>query len=186
MPEILDFEFYWKSPRDRIGFVNCLDLHMYHCATVNASNFQVLVSSGRRVSTSRTFICFFVPPANTSRFHGKIRVPQQTSTATANEGNQDTGRFYRSVAAATHMHRQPIALLFVVVIRSSYYKQTTTTTTTTKQQHHNKKYGAASRIADCNTRPNIRAPAPRFDHARNPTLNSIARDIDRGNLEPPC
>ena len=32
--------------RDRGGFSNCLDLHMHYCATVSASNFQVLIYSG--------------------------------------------------------------------------------------------------------------------------------------------
>ena len=37
---ILDSNSYWKSWRDRVGMVNCLDLHMYHCATVSASNLK--------------------------------------------------------------------------------------------------------------------------------------------------
>ena len=43
-PKMGDFEFSWISRLDRVGFANCLDLHMHHysCATVSASNFQVL------------------------------------------------------------------------------------------------------------------------------------------------
>ena len=33
------FEFSSISRRDRVGFPNCLDLHMNHCATASTSNF---------------------------------------------------------------------------------------------------------------------------------------------------
>ena len=121
-----------------------------------------------------------------------IKMPRKNTVATStkysptNGGRHDTGKLYRSVSAATHRHRKPIALLFVVLIRSSIIRRRRRQQQQQQQQHHNKKYGAASRIADCNTQPTIRAPAPRFDHARNPNLNNISRDIDRGNLETPC
>ena len=34
-----NFEFSWISRQDRVGFPNCLDLHIHCCATVNAANF---------------------------------------------------------------------------------------------------------------------------------------------------
>ena len=40
-PKIGKFGFPWISRRDRVGFPNCLDLHMHYCATVSASKFQV-------------------------------------------------------------------------------------------------------------------------------------------------
>ena len=62
-PKIGDFEFSWISRRDRVGFANCLDLYMNHCATVSAFNFQVLICSDGRASTSGSFIRFLAGPA---------------------------------------------------------------------------------------------------------------------------
>ena len=55
-PKIGDFELSWIFRRDRVGFANCLYLRMHHCATVSAVNFHVLICSGRRASTSESFI----------------------------------------------------------------------------------------------------------------------------------
>ena len=44
-PKNGNLEFSEIFRRDRVGFSNCLDLHMHYCATVNASNFQVLICS---------------------------------------------------------------------------------------------------------------------------------------------
>ena len=62
-PKNGNFEFSWISRRDRVGFPNCLDLHMFYCETVSASNFQVLICSGSRASTWGSFIRFLAGPA---------------------------------------------------------------------------------------------------------------------------
>ena len=62
-PKVGKIEFSWISRRVRIGFLSCLDLHMHYCATVSASSFQVLIYSGWRNSTLRSFIRFLVGPA---------------------------------------------------------------------------------------------------------------------------
>ena len=51
-----NFELSWISRRDRVGFSNCLDLHMHYCATVSASNFQVQICSAWWDSTSRSIL----------------------------------------------------------------------------------------------------------------------------------
>ena len=54
----------WMSRQDRVGFSNCLDLHMHYCcAAVSASNFQVLICNGWRNSTLESFIRFLDDPA---------------------------------------------------------------------------------------------------------------------------
>ena len=45
-PKNGNLEFSEIFRRDRVGFSNCLDLHMHYCATVSPSNFQVHISSG--------------------------------------------------------------------------------------------------------------------------------------------
>ena len=57
-PKVGKFEFSWISRRVRIGFSSCLDLHMHYYTTVSASSFQVLICSGWRNSTLRSFIRF--------------------------------------------------------------------------------------------------------------------------------
>ena len=58
-----NFEFSCMSRRDRVRFRNCLDLHTHCCATVSASNFQVLICSGWRVSTLESSTRFSAGPA---------------------------------------------------------------------------------------------------------------------------
>ena len=57
-------------------FPNCLDLHMHYCATVSASNFQVLICSGSRASTLGSFIRFLAGPARTILFF--LKAPRNT------------------------------------------------------------------------------------------------------------
>ena len=45
-PKNGNFELSWISRRDRVAYPNFLDLNMHYCATVSASNFQVLICSG--------------------------------------------------------------------------------------------------------------------------------------------
>ena len=88
LPKNDNFELSSISRRDRVGFSNCLNLHMHYCATVSASNFQVLICSGRRDSTfknlyplfgspsscvrlSRTFIRFLARPARVNDMSSK-------------------------------------------------------------------------------------------------------------------
>ena len=154
--------------------VNCLDLHMYHCATVSASNLKSLFVVVDEVRLQVAFIRFVTGPARTRRQHIKMPRKHMVATATkyrqANGGNQDTRRFYRSVAAATLRHRQPKALPFVVVIRSSIISRRRRRRQQQQQRkrqqqqqhqqqqqqqpqqkHHKENYGAASRITDCTT-----------------------------------
>ena len=79
--KISHFEFSWISRRDRVGFANCLDLHMHRCATVSASNFQALICSDRRASTSGSFIRFMAGPARVI-LHRQGELAMNTHTRT--------------------------------------------------------------------------------------------------------
>ena len=69
-PKLGNFGCSWISRRNRVGFSNCLDLHilytsvlrMHYGARVSASNFQVIVCSGSRDTTLRTVVLILAGP----------------------------------------------------------------------------------------------------------------------------
>ena len=72
---VRNFELSWISRRYRVGFPNCLDLHICtkYCATVSASNFQVLICSAWRSATSGSYIRFLADPARTDIIY-RVRI----------------------------------------------------------------------------------------------------------------
>ena len=99
-PKIGDLELSWISRRDRVGFPKCLDLHMHCCATVSASNFQVLICSGWRASTLGSFIRFLAGPARTSRYYFCNSYERCFCVCVC--------AYYVCVPSSTHVHEEQI------------------------------------------------------------------------------